>query len=386
MLPRTLGHLKNLIVLDVSQNNLRVVPDTISYLSKLIELNLSNNKLTKLPYTVGGLKKLQTFLLNDNQVAELPTEIGLMKSLTILDLSNNPLKVLPAELSRLQFLRRMRLDGCPFVEEFVHELAHKPPTLLELCARTIVRHQVPILASTPDDIKDYIASAKTCSFCGGPYFQSFVKRGKIVEKPDQVFVPLEYRLCAAHWNDESERIRLMFAPLPDTAPPSLTQYRKSHRAAHGATGTTTKKASGSASSANRMSALPAPTNTSVSLGSVPEAHGRRRGSITVTPSPQTVPVSSLTKKPSLPTIVVKHDNLLPPNFVPATSSSSSSSSTSDTPAAIPLSRPEATAVENAARNGFPRWRTSSIRGAMKRGNSRLLHLGDRFRLSQQNAM
>ncbi|RUS26549.1 hypothetical protein BC938DRAFT_470623 [Jimgerdemannia flammicorona] len=362
-LPRTLGHLKNLTVLDVSQNRLRLIPDTISYLSKLVDLNLAGNHLTRLPDSIGSLKKLSNLLLNDNKISELPSEIGHMKGLTILDLCNNPLKVLPAELSRLQFLRRLRLDNCPLVEEFVHELVHNPPTLLELCARAIVRHQVPILACTPDDIKDYIASAKTCSFCSGPYFQSFVKRGKIIEKPEQAFVPLEYRLCTAHWNDEAERIRLMFAPAPETAPP----------AAFGPKGRrfrTNPAKPKKAAEAN----MPEPPSPSTS------AEPRRRGSMSVTPSPQTtVPISSLAKKPALPTLVVKrpvHVTInLPANFIPDTSSSSSSASSV---VSTPVSETPEAEAPNISSTGFGRWRTGSIRRAMSRSNSGLLQLGEKL--------
>lgn len=317
MLPRTIGHLKNLVMLDVSQNKLRSIPDTISYISKLVDVNLADNKLSMLPNSIGSLKKLSSLLLNDNQITELPTEIGLMKSLITLDLSGNPLKVLPAELSRLQYLRRLRLEGCPLVEEFVHELVHNPPSLLELCARTIVRHQVPILASIPEDIKDYIASAKTCSFCGGPYFQSFVKRGKIVEKPEQVFVPLEYRLCAAHWNDEAERIRLMFAPLPDTALPTMT---------HGKGRKLRTKAKKTLDQAKRMSSIPNPSGSKSAPAS--QSHALRHGSISAaTPSASasasTIPISSLAKVPSLPSLVLKRASRLPADFIPSTNSSTS---------------------------------------------------------------
>ncbi|RUS26015.1 hypothetical protein BC938DRAFT_471346 [Jimgerdemannia flammicorona] len=412
-LPRTIGHLKHLTVLDVSQNKLRAIPDTISYLTKLIDLNLTENKLTMLPDAIGSLKKLANLLLTDNQITELPPVIGNMKGLITLDLSGNPLKVLPAELSRLHFLRRLRLDNCPLVEEFVHELVHNPPSLLELCARTIVRQQVPILASTPEDIKDYIASAKICSFCSGPYFQSFVKRGKIVEKPDQFFVPLEYRLCAAHWNDEAERIRLMFAPPPETAPPASSNG-KGRRLRNLGVGKT-KKPTAAVPEIDQdkcVASFPTPMGSSKSAPAS-QGHIRRCGSISAT-----VAISSLTKKPSLPTLDFKRASRLPENYIPSTNSStslaSSTSSSSLASSSLSLSLPlrpaspppvtQATPADDTTdvaiipspapntptpppitttTTGFRRWRPSNLKKAMSRSNSGLFHLGEKLRFSSR---
>ncbi|CAG8454763.1 12547_t:CDS:2 [Ambispora gerdemannii] len=216
-IPAEIGYMKNLEQLDVCKNRLTSIPDTIGFLHKLQELKLSENQLTSIPSSIGSLKKLGTLYLDSNRITELPPEIGQIKTLVNLDVSENPISVLPAEIGRLQYLRKLRIDRCPLLAEFVHELVHSPPSLMELAARTIVRKQIPILQDTTQDIKDYLANAKKCSFCGGPYFESYVKRGKIIEKNDHQ-IPLEYRLCCPHWNTEQERVSLLFCPLPDTAP------------------------------------------------------------------------------------------------------------------------------------------------------------------------
>jgi hypothetical protein len=278
-IPAEIGYMKNLTKLDLSKNKLEHIPDTIGFLHKLVDLRLSENQLTYIPSSIGSLKKLGTLLLDCNRIVELPPEIGEIKTLVNLDVRDNPITVLPAELGRLQYLRKLRTDNCPLKTEFVHEITHSPPTLMELAARTIVRKQIPILEDTTEHLKDYLAGAKKCSFCGGPYFESFVKRGKIIDKNDQ-HIPLEYRLCCPHWNTEQERVSLLFCALPDTAP-SSEPYKYPNNS------DLTIASDGNESIANSL------TSTE------PEQILQRRPSARRS---MTIPLSSLTRSPSLPSL------------------------------------------------------------------------------------
>ncbi|KAG0213213.1 hypothetical protein BGX31_001301 [Mortierella sp. GBA43] len=218
MIPAEIGYLRNLTLLDLSKNNLTTLPDTIMNLTKLVDLKLSFNQLKSIPAGIGGLTKLVALALDNNQLESIPRQIGSIKGLVSLDLSNNPIKVLPAEVGKLQFLRRLILERCPLVDEFRHSPLYSPPTLLELAARVMVRHDVPVPARLPPHLKDYLKTARTCTYCEGPFFESSVTRGKMVEK-NEVYIPLEYTLCVPHWNTELERVKLMFCKRPITAPP-----------------------------------------------------------------------------------------------------------------------------------------------------------------------
>ncbi|KAF9964457.1 hypothetical protein BGZ70_006441, partial [Mortierella alpina] len=220
-IPVEIGFLRNLTLLDLSKNSLTCLPDTIKYLTKLVDLKLSFNQLETIPAGIGGLTKLAALSLDNNRLESIPPQIGLIKGLVNLDLSDNPITVLPAEVGKLQFLRRLKLDRCPLVEEFVHSPLHSPPSLLELAARVIVRHDVAVPAMISPHLKMYLKSARKCTFCEGPYFEASVKRGKMIEKND-VFIPLEYTLCQPHWNTELERVKLLFCQRPITAPPLKT--------------------------------------------------------------------------------------------------------------------------------------------------------------------
>ncbi|KND03614.1 uncharacterized protein SPPG_01090 [Spizellomyces punctatus DAOM BR117] len=266
-IPPEIGHMKNLVHLSVASNRLTSLPDTIGFLTKLIELKASDNLLETIPSSIGSLKKLASLHLENNCITSLPPELGQVKTLTTLELSKNPLTVIPAELNRLKFLRTLALKECPLRTKFEVEKVNSPPTLKELAARVIVRQQLPILEVTHDELKAYLASAHKCTFCGGPYFESVCLRGRIVERND-VKVPLEYRLCCPHWNSDEERLSLLFCPLPETAPSPIPS------------------APGSP--------LPSPPGSPASV--------RRRKPTMTRSGSCTLPLSSLTKNPSLPSL------------------------------------------------------------------------------------
>ena len=64
------GTLKHLIELDLSSNQLTLLPDSISQLVILQKLDLYSNKLTTLPLTFWELKKLKWLDLRNNDHLE----------------------------------------------------------------------------------------------------------------------------------------------------------------------------------------------------------------------------------------------------------------------------------------------------------------------------
>lgn len=79
-LPAEIGHLKNLRVLDASNNAMTGVPSEIGQLTNLEELNFNNNKLTGIPSEIGNLKKLKVLNLAGNSIAQLDLD-GIRNSL-----------------------------------------------------------------------------------------------------------------------------------------------------------------------------------------------------------------------------------------------------------------------------------------------------------------
>ncbi|KAF8948726.1 hypothetical protein BGZ47_003053 [Haplosporangium gracile] len=224
VIPPEIGFLRNLTLLDLSKNSLMTIPDSIRFLTKLVDLRLSSNFIDTLPPSIGELTKLTHLSLENNQLKHVPLQLGLLKALTHLILDDNPITVLPAEVGQLQYLRRLKLERCPLVREFVHSPVHTPPTLMELAARVILRQGMVVPSLMPSHLKSYLRTSQRCSFCDGPYFESSVKRGKMIAK-NELLVPLEYTLCMPHWNTEMERVKLLFGPRPVTSPKPCTPRR-----------------------------------------------------------------------------------------------------------------------------------------------------------------
>ncbi|CAO0797233.1 unnamed protein product [Mucor circinelloides] len=217
-LPESIGYMQNLEALSVAKNRIKSLPDTIGYLSNLLELDVSYNELEHVTPCIGYLEKLKTLSLAYNQITHLPTDVSGLVGLITLDLTRNPLRVLPAEISKLPFLRRMRLEDCPFDSDLTYPLRHNAPSLVEICARTVIRKQIKIdhHPYLPQHMIEYIKSARSCTSCHGPYYESYVLRGRLMEKTD-AHIPLEYTLCSAHWSDADDRILSMFSAQPDTS-------------------------------------------------------------------------------------------------------------------------------------------------------------------------
>lgn len=208
--------MQSLETLIITKNELKSIPDTIGYLSNLVDLDLSFNQIESLTPCISYLLKLKNLSLAYNQITYLPTAITGLINLISLDLTRNPLRVLPAEISQLPFLRRLRLDDIPFNNQIEYSLKHDPPTLVEICARIVTRKSIQISNLLPDHMISYIKSAKSCTSCHGPFYESFVLRARLMEKTD-MHIPLEYTLCSAHWSDANDRVQSMFSEQPYTA-------------------------------------------------------------------------------------------------------------------------------------------------------------------------
>ena len=244
--------LANICFLDLSSNLLTSLPSSLSSLTCLIDLKLSRNCLTSIsPALFTTLSKLESLDLAHNQLVSLPQSVSGLTALTALHLDGNPLSTLPFELSKLKFLRHITLEGCPLLEDFntlisiAEESSHLPassvlsspsdvavvtpapkakvPTLKELAGRVLVRCSIPVTEEcAPKEVVSYLASASTCSFCSGPYFEHHVKRFRFVVRSG-VTIPMEFRLCSAHWTGDKDRILTLFRAAPATSPITLPE-------------------------------------------------------------------------------------------------------------------------------------------------------------------
>lgn len=115
-----------LLVLNVSRNQLVVVPPEVGHLVLLRELLLSNNRLPALPSALGQCLQLRKLDLHRNRLTELPRELQHCERLEELDASWNELRTVPPELGRLQRLRVLNVRH--------NQLTSLPHTLCECAA------------------------------------------------------------------------------------------------------------------------------------------------------------------------------------------------------------------------------------------------------------
>ncbi|KAH9705125.1 Plant intracellular ras-group-related LRR protein 4 [Citrus sinensis] len=117
-LPDSFGDLISLIDLDLHANRLKTLPATFGNLINLMNLDLGSNEFTHLPDTIGCLTSLKTLNVETNELEDLPYTIGNCSSLTELRLDFNQLRALPEAIGKLECLEILtlhynRIKGLP---------------------------------------------------------------------------------------------------------------------------------------------------------------------------------------------------------------------------------------------------------------------------------
>ena len=115
--PRSIKHLDNLTILNMSYNSFSKVPSVIWTLQQLQILNLECNNLKKLEDNLEQLKELKVLNLKKNQFKRLPKSLGKLKNLEVLLLNYNSLISLPSSLKNLKKLKTIDLRANPIWEE-----------------------------------------------------------------------------------------------------------------------------------------------------------------------------------------------------------------------------------------------------------------------------
>ncbi len=106
-----IARIKSLKLLDLSLNQLPMLPDEIQYLNNLQFLYLKNNELNKLP-NLSGLISLKVLDLSENLFRNFPDAVCDLPVLQELNLSDNMLSVIPYTINRLQSLKYLNLSRC----------------------------------------------------------------------------------------------------------------------------------------------------------------------------------------------------------------------------------------------------------------------------------
>lgn len=116
-LGKGITNLKSLEVLDASKNLISKISSDIKKLEKLEQLQLQNNMIVEIPVEISNLESLEMLVLEGNKIAKLPKEIGKLSNLTILDLGKNEIEEIPWEIGSLK-----KLYFLDFSENRIHRM------------------------------------------------------------------------------------------------------------------------------------------------------------------------------------------------------------------------------------------------------------------------
>jgi len=226
--------LRNLVTLDLSNNEISKIPEDWKVMESLKEINLSHNHLEGISrgFCVGSLSKtLRLLNLSSNKLILLPNYFCSLNGLYTLVLSSNKMKALPPSIAKMTQLKhfdigdneiealpggfaRLRLDSLEMTGNFfptsvesriLRDRLQKVPSLLEIAARLIVCRGI---KTTPEDLTPqmiaYLDSGMRC-LCSAPVWNSVVSAIVVLElrrvcstlSSDGLdSVPLEANLCS----------------------------------------------------------------------------------------------------------------------------------------------------------------------------------------------
>lgn len=105
------ANLTKLENLDLSQNQITRFPSGVEYLHELKFLNLSKNKITSFPALDDAKYQLRVLSLDYNHLQNLPSNIGNYQNLQVLSVSNCGLESLPNGIGDLKQLKQLYAEG-----------------------------------------------------------------------------------------------------------------------------------------------------------------------------------------------------------------------------------------------------------------------------------
>ncbi|OQR77974.1 leucine-rich repeat and calponin homology domain-containing protein 3-like, partial [Tropilaelaps mercedesae] len=115
VIPRALCYLPKLQVLIVSHNRLCSLPEEVGRMDSLSDLDVSCNEISFLPAQIVNLTALKYLDLRRNILVELPVDLHRLTSLTRLDISENRIQTLPLDVRKMARLTEFLCDHNPLV-------------------------------------------------------------------------------------------------------------------------------------------------------------------------------------------------------------------------------------------------------------------------------
>ena len=110
----------------VDPNNLALTempPEIASSCPNIMHINLEHNRLSTLPKEIGDLSKLEMIELRDNEIAYFPPSVASLRACKVLTMYNNNSKVFPLNIELFPALETLEICG---------RFAYIPPRIFQL--------------------------------------------------------------------------------------------------------------------------------------------------------------------------------------------------------------------------------------------------------------
>ncbi len=119
--------------LDISNHKLTKLPNYVLQETALEELNISNNQIAgALPAEIKNLKNLKILNMSNNLMTDIPAEIGQLQNLVSLNLANNLFTGLPLELGNLKNLQTLIISGNNYSEKDLNIIKNQLPSTVHI--------------------------------------------------------------------------------------------------------------------------------------------------------------------------------------------------------------------------------------------------------------
>lgn len=189
-LPKEIGSLAELELLNLGGNLLTDLPKEISNLKKLEWLSLEKNEISKLPMVITSLEKLKVLILNNNPISEIPKELSSLAQLESLEIRNSGIKCISQGIASLLKLKKLDLSAnqLKVVPGFMGKL-------VELESLSLGKNQIKEL---PEELKalkklkklvlsdNKIEKFTSCIFGMEKLEEVYMSNNKLTELPDNL--------------------------------------------------------------------------------------------------------------------------------------------------------------------------------------------------------
>ncbi|XP_036266635.1 erbin isoform X4 [Pipistrellus kuhlii] len=152
-----ISKLTKLQILELRENQLKMLPKTMNRLTQLERLDLGSNEFTEVPEVLEQLSGLKEFWMDGNRLTFIPGFIGSLKQLTYLDVSKNNIEMIEEGISACENLQDLLLSS--------NALQQLPETIGSLKNVTTLKIDENQLMFLPDSIGGLVSIEELdCSF------------------------------------------------------------------------------------------------------------------------------------------------------------------------------------------------------------------------------